>query len=84
VNASADTPPDSAELEDCVRRAYTRFAEAYADRAEILSRVAFDGWDIDDVAVALRRTNGATREYLSQCRKKLKIFLEPCKELLEG
>ncbi len=85
VNARADPPSDSGVgLEDCVHRAYTIFAEVYADRAEILARVAFDGWSIEDVAAALKRTPGATREYLSQCRKKLKVFLEPCRKFLAG
>lgn len=85
AEAQADPPRESsAGLEDCVRKAYAAFAERHADRAEILARFAFDGWSIDDVAAALRRTPGATREYLSQCRKKLKVFLEPCREYLRG
>jgi RNA polymerase sigma-70 factor (ECF subfamily) len=83
----ADTRPgpDDVAVEDvdtCVRREYARFAEAHPDRAEILARVAFDGWSTGDVAAALRRTPGAAREYLSQCRKKLKEFLKPCLEYL--
>jgi RNA polymerase sigma-70 factor (ECF subfamily) len=80
-----EIPSDpGAGLEDCVQKAYAAFAKAYADRAEMLARVVFDGWSIDDVAAALKRTSGATREYLSQCRKKLKQFLEPCREYLEA
>ena len=81
VEMPADPGPG---LEDCVQKAYAAFARAYADRAEMLARVAFDGWSIEDVAAALKRTSGATREYLSQCRKKLKMFLEPCREFLEA
>jgi RNA polymerase sigma-70 factor (ECF subfamily) len=85
----ADTTADASgaadeELDDCVRRAYARFAEVHRDRAEVLSRVTFDDWSIEDVAAMLKRTPGATREYLSQCRKKLKAFLEPCREFLAG
>lgn len=69
-------------LDDCVQKAYSRFAQAHADRAEILAKVAFEDWSIEDAATALKRTPGATREYLSQCRKKLKVFLEPCLEFL--
>lgn len=83
AEAQADPPREAGVgLEDCVRRAYAAFAERYADRAEILARVAFDGWGIEDVAAVLKRTPGATREYLSQCRKKLRDFLEPCREYL--
>lgn len=83
--AQSDSPRDaSGGLEDCVRMAYAAFAESHADRAEMLARVAFEGWSIEDVAAMLKRTPGATREYLSQCRKKLKVFLEPCRDYLKG
>lgn len=85
AEAQSDPPRDAGGgLEDCVRKAYTAFAESHADRAEILARVAFEGWSIEDVAAVLKRTPGATREYLSQCRKKLKVFLEPCRDYLAG
>lgn len=79
-------PPqaDSRDLEDCVRGAFAAFGETFHDRAAVLALVVFEGWTIDDVAGMLKRTPGATREYLSQCRKKLKIFLEPCREFLAG
>lgn len=83
AETQSDPPRDpDTGLEDCVRKAYAAFAERYTERAEILARVAFDGWSIADVAAVLKRTPGATREYLSQCRKKLKAFLEPCREYL--
>jgi len=87
--AVAEAQPGSqrdagAGLEDCVRRAYAAFTEAHRDRAEVLQRVAFEDWSIADVAAMLKRTPGATREYLSQCRKKLRAFLEPCRDYLAG
>jgi RNA polymerase sigma-70 factor (ECF subfamily) len=85
AGAVADPPQaESRELADCVRGAFAAFGETFRDRAAVLSLVAFDGWTIDDVAAMLKRTPGATREYLSQCRKKLKAFLEPCREFLAG
>ena len=84
ADAAATDPPAHAlgGLDDCVRRAYATFADAYRDRAQVLALVAFEDWSIEDVATMLKRTPGATREYLSQCRKKLKTFLEPCREFL--
>lgn len=70
-------------VEDCVQRAFSAFARRFPERAEALRRVALDGWSIEDAAQFLQRTNGATREYLSQCRKKLKAYLDPCRELLK-
>jgi RNA polymerase sigma-70 factor (ECF subfamily) len=71
-------------IDDCVQQAFAQFARAFPERAEAVRRVAMDGWTIADVAKFLSRTEGATREYLSQCRKKLRAFLDPCRELLEG
>lgn len=79
---SASEPGSS--LEDCAHKAYVAFAAAHPDRAEILARVAFDGWSIEDLADALQRTPQAAREYLSQCRRRLDVFLEPCRGFLPG
>lgn len=78
----ASQPDRGTGLEDCVQRAFAAFAEVYRDRAEVLRLVAFEGWSIAEVAAVLKRTPGATREYISQCRKKLQSFLEPCREFL--
>jgi RNA polymerase sigma-70 factor (ECF subfamily) len=75
-------PLKSDGLEDCVRVAFAEFAQAHPDRAEVLRLIAFEGWDIAEVAAMLNRTSGATREYLSQCRKRLQVFLEPCRQYL--
>jgi RNA polymerase sigma-70 factor (ECF subfamily) len=74
----------SAEIDECVRKAFAAFSAVNSDRAQVLTLVAFEGWSIDDVAAMLKRTPGATREYLSQCRKKLKDFLQPCRQFLAG
>jgi RNA polymerase sigma-70 factor (ECF subfamily) len=85
AGAAEDTAsPEAGEIDECVRKAFTAFSAANGDRAQVLSLVAFEGWSIDDVAAMLKRTPGATREYLSQCRKKLKEFLQPCRQFLAG
>jgi RNA polymerase sigma-70 factor, ECF subfamily len=85
AGAVEDSESDtSTDLDECVRKAFAAFSIANSDRAQVLSLVAFEGWSIEDVAVMLKRTPGATREYVSQCRKKLKDFLQPCREFLMG
>jgi RNA polymerase sigma factor (sigma-70 family) len=69
-------------LDECVSKAFQIFASQAPDRAEALRRLTLDGWSIEQVAAFIGRTPGATREYLSQCRKKFKSFLEPCKEFI--
>lgn len=71
-------------VDDCVSRALQQFARQSSERAEALRRVALDDWSIDDLAHFLGRTNAATREYLSQTRKKVREFMQPCLELLGG
>ena len=75
--------PDSG-LEDCVRKAYADFARDHGDRAETLALVAFEGWDMTELATYLKRTPGAVREYVSQCRKKLRPYLERCRGFISG
>lgn len=68
-------------LRDCIRRAFAWFAEHHPDRAELVIRGVMDGWDIGALSSFLERTAGATREYISQCRKKLSEALRPCYDL---
>lgn len=90
IDALADTdpalqvPPSLAgsHLDDCVHNGMARFAEMYPARAEALRLVTFEHWDMNALATYLARSPAATREYVSQCRKKLRAFLEDCKEFL--
>ena len=71
-------------LRECVEFGFKEFAIAEPDRAEILRLVAWYDWSMKDIASYLDKKLGATREYLSQCRKKLKPFLAHCLEHLPG
>ena len=86
----ADTTPGSVQqgaregMEECVQRALQAFARQAPERAEVLRRASLDEWSMDDIARFIGRNAGATREYLSQCRKKFKVFLEPCQDFLRA
>jgi RNA polymerase sigma-70 factor (ECF subfamily) len=71
-------------LVDCVRHGFDAFSRTHNDRAQTIMLAVVEGWSIEDLADFLKRTPPATREYLSQCRKKLRVFLEPCREFLTG
>jgi RNA polymerase sigma-70 factor (ECF subfamily) len=71
-------------MQDCVQRGFVAFAKAFPDRAHAMRLTAFEGWDMDELANFISRTPAATREYISQCRKKLSPFLEHCREWLEA
>lgn len=74
---------DTADLQDCVQRGFVAFAQAFPDRAHAMRLAAFEGWDMEELAGFLSRTPAATREYISQCRKKLTPFLQHCRGWLE-
>lgn len=73
---------DEEALMNCIRREFARFADQHADRAQALALVVFHSWQPNEVAQYLGRTAGATREYLSQCRKLLQPFLSHCQHFL--
>lgn len=74
----------STSLSDCVQQAYAAFSTAYPDRGNCLSLLVTDELTTAQIAQVIGRTEGATREYLSQCRKKLQPFLERCRWLLSN
>jgi RNA polymerase sigma-70 factor (ECF subfamily) len=77
-------PEDQMTIQDCIKRGFTAFGEQHPDRVDVMRLVVFEEWDMDDVAQFLSRTPAATREYISQCRKRLREFLLPCRDLLEA
>lgn len=62
----------------CLKNQLEKFCEAEPERAQWLERWIFDGQDLSELSTALGRTLGATKEYLSQCRKRLRQYLHQC------
>jgi RNA polymerase sigma-70 factor (ECF subfamily) len=58
------------ELADCFQRCWKRFEDSHPAHAAVMSWVAHDGLSNEEVAELLGRTPGATREFISQCRKR--------------
>ncbi len=91
LEALADTAPGlqveaaqtGAGVEGCVGEGIAHFSRAFPERGEVLALLVQREWSIELIADFLGRTPGATREYLSQCRKKLKPFVAHCLELLK-
>lgn len=78
-----DPPPANETLEDCVERGFAKFSKNFPERAHVLSLV-MESMDTAHIAAAIQRSPGATREYISQCRKRIEEFLLPCKEYLSA
>ena len=64
----------------CLQGQLEKFFREHPARAKTLERCAIDGWSLEEASEALGRTLAATKEYLSQCRKRLMQYLQPCLE----
>jgi RNA polymerase sigma factor (sigma-70 family) len=71
------------EIQDCFQRGYEQYRTQFPERAAVLAWLVIDQMSIEEIADILGRTRGATRQYLFECRTRLKPFLEPCRALLD-
>lgn len=82
--ATGQCAADSLGMRDCIERGFEAFGAAHPERAQVMRLVVFEDWSMNDIAGFLARTPAATREYISQCRKRLRQFLDPCRDLMES
>lgn len=73
--------PRRLSAEECFLKGLEEFASSFPDRA-IALEMQMDGESIDSISNRIGRTVGATKEFLSQCKKKLAPFIEHCLPLL--
>lgn len=80
--------PDStaarAQLDECFRRCWRRFEAASPSHALVIAWIVEDGLTHDEIGELLGRTPGATREFISQCRKRARLHLREWYELAFG
>ncbi len=75
-----ETTPDKADpmlpidQASRVQRAWRAFAADHPERAEALGRAVVEGWSMAELAESLHKSAGATREYVSQCRKEWRTY----------
>jgi RNA polymerase sigma factor (sigma-70 family) len=62
------------QLEAVFRRCFEQFSAAHPEHATVLRWVVEDGLDNAAIEALLERSPGATREFISQCRKKARPF----------
>jgi RNA polymerase sigma-70 factor (ECF subfamily) len=71
-------------VDECVANGLEQFALDMPDRALALN-LYLEGHSMEEIADQIGRSASATKEYLSQCRKKIKPFIAHCTEqLAEG
>ncbi len=81
------TPHDDArreQLAECFRRCWTRFEQDAPAHAAVIAWIADDGLSNEEIGTLLERSPGATREFISQCRKRARAYLAEWYELAFG
>lgn len=69
------------EVDLCVSNAIEDFCAEHPDRALVLM-MQIDGESIESIARRIQRTSAATKEYISQCKIRLKPFIQHCLALI--
>jgi len=65
------------EIDLCVSNGIEDFNAEHPDRALVLM-MQMDGESIESIAGRIQRTVAATKEYISQCKIKIKPFIQHC------
>lgn len=73
-----------AEADRVFRECAQRFAAEHPEAATVIHWIAEDGLTPAQIAELLGRSPGATREYVSQCRKKARRCFDPWYRLVSG
>jgi RNA polymerase sigma-70 factor (ECF subfamily) len=81
--AAPETDTAVQSVDGCVESGLSRFKEKEPDRVYALS-LQMNGYSIKEIGERIGRTVAATKEYLSQCRKKAQPFVAHCFELLKA
>ena len=70
-------------IDACVAAGLLAFSADMPERAFVLG-LQMDGLSIDAIGLQIGRSIAATKEYLSQCRKKIQPFIAHCADLLSN
>ena len=68
-------------IDKCVADGLSRFSNREPERAYVLT-LQMEGLPIDEIGIRIGRTVAATKEYLSQCKKKIQPFIVHCTDYL--
>jgi len=69
---------------ECFQRCWERFEAASPSHAAVMAWIVEDGMSNEEIGELLGRTPGATREFVSQCRKRARLHLAEWYELAFG
>ncbi len=71
----------SETVDECVSHGLDQFNQREPERALVLM-LQMDGFSVEEIGNRIGRTAAATKEYLSQCKKKIQPFIAHCTDLL--
>ncbi len=80
-NYTAQFREDTNSVNECIAAGLEDFAAEQPDRYQVLM-MQMDGENIASIGNRIGRTMAATKEYLSQCRKKVAPYIAHCQVLL--
>jgi RNA polymerase sigma factor (sigma-70 family) len=72
------------QVAECFQRCWDRFEAASPSHAAVMTWIVEDGMSNEEIGELLGRTPGATREFVSQCRKRARLHLAEWYELAFG
>ena len=72
---TADDAVKQRQLAACFERCWDEFMESSPEHALVISWIAEDNLTHEQIAALLGRSPGATREFISQCRKRARVYL---------
>jgi RNA polymerase sigma factor (sigma-70 family) len=75
ASVSPEVQAGSQQSLECFERCWRRFEAECPQHAAVIRWISEDGLDNQRVAELLERSPGATREYISQCRKRARFYL---------
>ena len=68
------------DQQSCIEEKFKLFKEEMPDRHYVIN-LQKDGVSIEDISIRIGRSYAATKEFLSQSKKKLTPYFEECKDL---
>ena len=80
LETQADHSHGDRVVQLCLQGQLERFRQDHPERAYCIEQAVLEGRDGQALSAVLGRSYGATREYLSQCRKKIAEYLRLCLE----
>ena len=68
------------DQQSCIEEKFKLFKEEMPDRHYVIN-LQKDGVSIEDISIRIGRSYAATKEFLSQSKKKLTPYFEECKDI---